>query len=117
MVRAVKNVADGGAFGLGFCPQVCVDFGNRFVGVFALGNAALVCDDDEFEAGAVPRFHRLQCGGQNAELSQALGVITRVVVDDPVSVEQNGGSREVRWCGLWHGSGNRRACRNAAGQL
>ena len=90
MVRTVKDVGDGRSLRFGTVPQVSVDFGHSPMTISPLGYAALVGDDDEFEAGIVPDLECVEYAGQNVEFLQGSGVVAGIVVDHAIAVEQDG---------------------------
>ena len=93
MVGAVEDVQDGGAILEAFCAKEGMDFCHVFMGVESLGQPALVGDQHHFEARRLGLFQGVHDGGQNGEFGQVLGVVSRVVVDDTVAVEEEAGRR------------------------
>jgi len=65
-------------------------------------------DDNQLESRIIPCFHGGQGGGKKMKLSQRFGVVARIVIDDPIPVQEDGhlgGAGSGRIC-CHHVSGN-----------
>ena len=93
MVRAVVNVEQGRAVLLAFRAQKRMDLRNVLVGVESLGQTALVGDEHNLKPCVMCRPERVHHGGKDGEFGQALGVVSGIVVDHTVAVEEEAGSQ------------------------
>ena len=84
---------------------------DRFVRIPALGDPALIGDEDEQVSRRMPRFQRIHDRGKDLELLETCRVVPGVVVDDAIPVEQDGASSYRMGLGRmrFHASGNGRA--------
>ena len=86
MMRAVKNIVDGGASFRTDFQKMLVYGVYLFVAIAALGDAALIGDDDQFESSHFPCPQGIENRGKNVEFFKTRGIVTGVVIDHAISV-------------------------------
>lgn len=89
MVRAIVDARDNNAMLRAGRDKRRVDLVHGFVGVLPFCDAPLIRDENQQESGVLKLFQCLEHRGQHVKLVQRPRVISRIVVDDPVTVQKD----------------------------